>query len=691
MTRILIVDDKEENRYLLEVLLKGHGYTPVVARHGAEALAMARLDPPDLVISDLLMPVMDGYTLLRHWTADPRLGARPFIVYTATYTEPEDERLAFDLGADAFILKPADPDVFLDQIRKIIATHGDSPRKRSAMPSKDETPETFKAYSDTLIRKLEEKSLQLEEANRTLKADIEKHLRIEEALRRSEAEFRVLADAMPQIVWVSDSAGEVTSFNRLWSQYTGLDQVAGLANRWADALPPDDRSAELDKWAAAIRTGNTYVSELQLRRRDGEYRWWLARALPVRNAAGRPDKWIGTFTDIHDLKVTQESLRRSQRLEVVGQLTGGIAHDFNNILQVIMVNVEKLGDSESLTPDLQSTIEDIGNAVDRAADLIRRLMAFSRRQSLRPEITDVNELIRSTGKLLRLALGEQIELVETLSPVLAKVSIDRSQLEAALVNLCVNARDAMPAGGRLTVATSNVTLDSPLASRFPETSEGDYVKIVVTDTGTGIAPEHLDLVFEPFFTTKEEGKGTGLGLSMVYGFMKQSKGHVTIDSQIGQGTTVTLYLPSTPDRPVPGEAVQDMGVTLRAGHVLLVEDNPDVRTSVRGQLERLGYSVSEAATAADALTACARQQPPFDLLLSDIAMPGETNGFGLVTEAGRRWPGLARVLMSGNLRDDAAQTALPLGDVVLLRKPFRIHDLARVLHAAMKPEPETGS
>ncbi|MBL4919298.1 response regulator [Szabonella alba] len=687
MTRILIVDDKEENRYFLEVLLKGHGFIPVTARHGAEALAIARNDPPDLVISDLLMPVMDGYTLLRHWRSDARLGEKPFIVYTATYTEPEDERLALDLGADAFILKPADPEEFLVQVNKVLSTRGKGPRRMQEKVPNPESHETFKAYSDTLIRKLEEKSLQLEEANRSLQADIEKHLRTEEALRRSEAEFRVLADAMPQIVWVSDSAGGVTSFNRLWSQYTGLDQDAGLKNRWANLLPPEYRAAELEKWAIAIGTGSTYVSEIELRRHDGEFRWWLARALPVPGTDGHPEKWIGTFTDIHDLKVTQESLRRSQRLEVVGQLTGGIAHDFNNILQIILVNVENLEDSEKLPPGLKSVIAGIGHAVDRAADLIRRLMAFSRRQSLRPEVTDVNDLIRNTGKLLRLALGDEIELVETLSPTLSKVSIDRSQLEAALVNLCVNARDAMPTGGVLTVDTRNVTLDSPLAAQFPETAEGDYVQIVVTDTGMGIAPEHLDMVFEPFFTTKEEGKGTGLGLSMVYGFMKQSKGHVTIDSRKGHGTTVTLFLPSILDEPAPAAVPQEQSVEVRTGHVLLVEDNPDVRTSVRRQLERIGFRVSEAESASDALIACALQEPPFDLLLSDIAMPGDSNGRVLVEEVGQRWPGMARVLMSGNLRDDAGEAALPQGDVLLLPKPFRLRDLSRILQEAMNTQP----
>lgn len=421
MTRhILVVDDKEENLYYLEALLTGHGFEVSTARHGAEALSVARKRPPDVVVSDLLMPVMDGYTLLRHWRGDQQLGSVPFIVYTATYTEPEDEKLALDLGADAFILKPAEPEDFLRQLaalRSHKARDGSAGSVLSSGIKETLRPEMFKAYSDTLIRKLEEKMLQLEKANAALKADIEERERVEEALRRS------------------------------------------------------------------------------------------------------------------------------QRLEVVGSLTGGIAHDFNNFLQVIQMNIDLMNELGSLPQAAGESIASISHAVESATELVRSLLAFAGCQSLQPVLSDVNELIERTSRLLLLVLGKSIIVRKALAADIGSVLVDQGQLESALMNLCVNARDAMPDGGALLIETHDVSLASSLDHDVDTVPAGEYVQIRIVDTGIGIEEAHLGRVFEPFFTTKSEGGGTGLGLSMVYGFIKQSRGGITIDSVPGEGTVVSLYLP----------------------------------------------------------------------------------------------------------------------------------------------------
>ena len=238
-----------------------------------------------------------------------------------------------------------------------------------------------------------------------------------------------------------------------------------------------------------------------------------------------------------------EQLRQSQKMESVGQLTGGIAHDFNNILTVILANADALQEEESLDAAVAGRLDQIAQAVERASGLTRQLLAFSRKQPLSPKRTDINGLVTTTGKLLRRALGEQVEIESALADGLWAVNIDRAQLETALVNLCINARDAMPGGGKLTIETSNVTLDEAFVAHSPDVAPGDYAMLSITDTGTGIPPEMLAKVFEPFFTTKGVGKGTGLGLSMVYGFIKQSNGHIVIDSEVGRGTTFKLYLP----------------------------------------------------------------------------------------------------------------------------------------------------
>jgi PAS domain S-box-containing protein len=681
MTRVLVVDDKEENRYYLEALLTGHRFVVESARHGAEALTMARQNPPDIVISDLLMPVMDGYTLLRHWKADPRLKSMPFIVYTATYTEPEDERLALSLGADAFILKPAEPDDFLNRLREVQA-RATSFRPAVANPDADEN-DLLKNYSETLIRKLEEKTLQLEDANRALERDIAGRRIVETALRESEADFRTLAEAVPQIVWVALPDGSNVYFNRHWTDYTGLARDESTGHGWLKPFHSEDAEAVRRAWQSVQESGQTYSLECRLKRADGVYRWWLVRSAPFRDGNGRIVKWFGTCTDIHDLKETQEQLRQSQRLEIIGQLTGGIAHDFNNILNVILANVEALEEEKVLPPAASERVARIGRSVDRATDLIRQLLAFSRKQPLRPQSTSVTELVASTGKLLRRALGEQIEIDAVLADDLWTVNVDRAQLEAALVNLCVNARDAMPNGGRLRIETRNVALDAEYVSRNASFTAGDYVLLSVTDTGTGIAPEVLGKVFEPFFTTKEEGKGTGLGLSMVYGFIKQSNGQINILSEVGHGTTVELYLPRgdglAESVPVPTTP----GLPRGSERILMVEDDVEVRASVSAQLKSLGYDVAEAADGESGLAQCAAATRPFDILLTDVIMPGRLNGRQLADDVIRRWPSTRVVFMSGYSEDAIVHDGRIDPGVLLLTKPFRKADLAHMLRRAM--------
>ncbi|UYN95360.1 MAG: response regulator [Enhydrobacter sp.] len=678
MARVLVVDDKEENRYYLQTLLKGHGFEVDVARHGAEALVKARQAPPALAISDLLMPVMDGYTLLRHWRSDAVLRPIPFIVYTATYTEPQDEQLALDLGADAFVLKPAEPERILAEI-EVVRARLAAPAVLPAAPSGDEL-ETLKLYSQTLIRKLEEKSLQLEEANRALQRDLDERKAVESALRQSEAEFRILADALPQMVWIASPRGHTVYVNRHWNDYTGLAEP-DERDGWAAPLHADDRETVLATWRDALRAGTPWSAEARLKRADDAWRWWLIRAVPERDEKGGTIKWVGTCTDIEDLRHTQQQLRQSQRLELVGQLTGGIAHDFNNILNVILANAESLAEADDLPVEIVERVDRIAHSVRRASELVRSLLAFSRKQPLKPRAVDVNELVARTGKLLRRSLGEHVELSEDLDDGLWTVSIDRAQLEAALLNLCVNARDAMPDGGRLSIRTFNTAV---AATRHPDAVAGDHVVLEVRDSGSGMAPDVLARVFEPFFTTKPEGKGTGLGLSMVYGFVRQSRGHVEIDSELGRGTAVRLFLPRAEGAPDQAESLPRAPVVQRRHRVLLVEDDPQVRAAVLLQLQGLGCDVTEANGGAAGIVAMESAERPYDVLLTDVVMPGTIDGRALAEEVGRRWPHTRIVFMSGYPRDAIAADGRLLPGVLLINKPFRKADLAQILDRALE-------
>lgn len=386
--------------------------------------------------------------------------------------------------------------------------------------------------------------------------------------------------------------------------------------------------------------------------------------------------------------VAEEQLRQSQKMEAVGQLTGGIAHDFNNLLMVILANADELQDETD--PDaatVAARLRPITDAVMRASALTRQLLAFSRKQPLNPKITDLNGLVSDTGKLLRRALGEHVEIESVLADGLWTVNIDRTQLETALVNLCVNARDAMPGGGKLLIETHNVTLHEDNITQATDVSPGDFVMLAVTDTGSGMSPEIRAQVFNPFFTTKDVGKGTGLGLSMVYGFIKQSNGHITVQSELGSGTTFRLYLPRTDG--VQEEPALRTATPLPRGteRILVVEDEPLVRAGVVTQLQSLGYIVLQAADGESGLASFEAAAHPYDLLLTDVVMPGRLNGRTFADEVARRWPKTKVVFISGYAENAVLHEGRADAGVLLLSKPFRKSDLAEIVRQALDTTP----
>jgi CheY-like chemotaxis protein len=367
-------------------------------------------------------------------------------------------------------------------------------------------------------------------------------------------------------------------------------------------------------------------------------------------------------------------------METVGQLSGGIAHDFNNLLTVIIGNAELLKEKMKARPDLSPFCESIIGAGDRGAELTRRLLAFSRRQTLKPAVVDCKILVNGMQVLLRRALREDIEIRTSFEPVLRAAFADPGQLESAILNLALNAQDAMPAGGRLTIATGAASLDERYQDTHPEVIAGDYVMISVTDDGEGMSEEIRERVFEPFFTTKDVGKGSGLGLSMVYGFIKQSNGHVTIYSEPGLGTTVRLYLPESKEsgsRPAE-ERTQEAEVPSGSGTILVVEDDLFVRGYAVGILEGLGYRVLTAVDGRDAL-AKLNQGIRVDLLFSDVVMPGGINGWDLAAQARQQRPGLKVLLTSGYSLETLASRCNHGSELVVLDKPYRKADLARRL------------
>jgi signal transduction histidine kinase/CheY-like chemotaxis protein len=384
-----------------------------------------------------------------------------------------------------------------------------------------------------------------------------------------------------------------------------------------------------------------------------------------------------------EIEATESQVRQAQKMEAIGQLTGGVAHDFNNLLTVITGTIEILGDAVKEQPHLAQITNMIGAAAARGADLTQHLLAFARRQPLQPRSIDVNTLVVDVARLLRPTLGEQIEIESMLAYDSAPALIDPSQLSTAILNLALNARDAMPDGGKLTLETKNVVLDQNYAAMNSEVTPGSYVMIAVSDTGEGIPARLLDKVFEPFFTTKEVGKGSGLGLSMVYGFVKQSNGHIKIYSEEGHGSTVKLYLPQALGvaDTLPAEAGSS-AIERGDESILIVEDDALVREYVVTQISRLGYATLAASNAAEAL-AIVNGSERIDLLFTDVIIPGGMNGRQVAIEAVRLRPGLKILYTSGYTENAIVHHGRLDAGVLLLAKPYLSADLARMIRTAL--------
>jgi signal transduction histidine kinase/CheY-like chemotaxis protein len=447
-----------------------------------------------------------------------------------------------------------------------------------------------------------------------------------------------------------------------------------------------DGSTQLasDEWltARALRGEQFDGLEIIVRRtgsRDPIH--FMVSGRPLHDAAGVISGGALVFHDITAARETERKLHQSQKLDAIGKLTGGVAHDFNNMLTVIAGTTEILVADLRDRPDLQAVAALINQAADRCAELIQHLLAFARKQPLQPRNVDINGTILDIAKLLRPTLGEQIEVVSILEKKVSTVCIDPSQLANALLNLAINARDAMPNGGKLMLETASVVLDEAYAQSNADVRPGAYVMIAASDTGTGMPAEVREKVFEPFFTTKEAGKGTGLGLSMVYGFVKQSDGHIKIYSEEGHGTTIRLYLPEVSGR---ADAVVPLVVlTPGAGEtILVVEDDALVRNFVVAQLHSLGYKTVALADSRAALEHLEIGQP-FDLLFTDVIMPGGMTGRQLADEVARRRPGTKILYTSGYTENAIVHHGRVDQDVMLLSKPYRKSTLASMVRLAL--------
>ena len=509
--------------------------------------------------------------------------------------------------------------------------------------------------------------------------DITDSKRTQKALNQEIEERRRIFETSQDLILVTDTAGNLVQVSPSSMTILGYQPEEMTGHSAVDFIHPDDLDRTRAEMRAARRGLLMRNFETRYVHKDGQavtLTWMGTWSEPVRRHF-----FVGR--DLTEKHAAEAQIRQAQKMEAIGQLTGGIAHDFNNILTVVTGTVGILADAVADQPELVAIAKMIDEAADRGADLTKHLLAFARKQPLQPREVDVNSLVLEAVKLLRPTLGEQIQIAPLLSENAWTALVDPSQLSTAILNLALNARDAMPAGGKLVFETNNVYLDEGYASMHNEVTAGNYVMIAVGDTGSGIPAKDLERVFDPFFTTKEIGKGTGLGLSMVFGFVKQSNGHIKIYSEESHGTTVKVYLPRATGLDQTMEEVMESSQII-GGHevVLVVEDDALVRKYVVTQIESLGYVTLQASNAAEALDIIG-SATAIDLLFTDVIMPGHMNGRQLADEASRQRPSLKTLYTSGYTENAIVHHGRLDTGALLLTKPYRKADLARMIRKAL--------
>jgi len=505
---------------------------------------------------------------------------------------------------------------------------------------------------------------------------------LEAAERAAKNMLAAVVDASPVAILCLTADRAVTVWSRAAEQIFGYSAEEVLGRPYM--LVPAGHEPQYDDLFTRALAGETLRDIRVTRsRKDGSPVDISFDAAPMRGPDGSIHAVAYALTDITERNKLEQQLRQSQKMDAIGQLTGGVAHDFNNMLTAITGTIDILADAVADKPDLAAIAKLISEAADRGAELTSRLLAFARKQPLQPANTNCNESVTEVGKLLRPTMGENIDIEWKLADDAWPAIVDPGQLVTAIINLAVNARDAMPDGGKLTLETANVTLDEEYAGQHSEVAAGRYVMIAVSDTGPGIPPAIREKVFEPFFTTKGVGKGTGLGLSMVYGFVKQSGGHIKLYSEQEQGTTFKIYLPRGDQKEDPAKSpLASTGASEGSETILVVEDDPIVRGAVTTQLTSLGYNVIIATNAAEAL-ALIDNCVAFDLLFTDLVMPGTMNGDQLAKEAAKRRSPLKVLFTSGYTESSVIHHGRLDPGVLLLAKPYRKADLARMVREAL--------
>jgi PAS domain S-box-containing protein len=643
--RVLLVDDDERNLLAVQSILEDLGEI-IPAKSGEEALRHLLKGEFAVILLDVYMPGMDGYETAQIIRSRDQTKGIPIVFLSAVNKETEHLLRGYAMGAVDYVFKPVDPIVLRSKVAVFV--------------------DLFSKTKEVERKARQEQAL----LDANLRANAER-LKAEQDLRRAEQRQSAIIQSLPMVLYLDpygESARRPTYVSGDFEAMTGfrLEDLASDSTLWADRLHPDDRDRTLAAMADRRKTGRSAI-EYRWLCADGNYKHFLDQAVLLKDPEGNPLEFAGTLTDITEQRSLESQLIQAQKMDAIGKLTGGIAHDFNNLLAAVIGGLGLLEKRATLKDDQRKILAMTKRAAEQGSELVRRLLAFARRQKLEPQPIELAALQEAVWDLLTHTLGGLVSIEWKASARVWNAFADQAQLELALVNLIINARDAMPAGGKVSVSVENRQLKPGNWASLPS---GDYVLVAVADTGVGIAPDDLEKVMEPFFTTKEMGKGSGLGLSMVYGFAKQSNGAFRLVSEVGRGTTAELWLPRAPDRiaaftPPPIE--EKRAHSSRKLRILLVDDHLEVRSTTAAVLQDLGHRVVEAANGAEALEALRSGNCDYDLMISDYAMP-LLSGTEFLREARGLCPEVPALIITGYAGADAISDR-PDGVEILL-KPF---------------------
>jgi len=626
--RVLIIEDNPADAELAchELRKAGFEIKADVVQTPEEFLEKLRSHPYDIVLADYRLPGWSGMDALEMVQKEGK--EVPFILLSGTVGE-ETAVECIKKGATDYVLK--------DRLKRLPQVVG---------------------------RALKEKAQQ-DEGRRAV-----------EKLRLSEEQFRLISENVADLIVVVDLEGRRVYNSPSYKEILGDPNTLRGTDSFNE-IHPDDRDNVKRIFEETARTGVGQRAEYRFVLKDGSFRYIESQGSVIRNREGKPANILVVSRDVTERKKLEQQLLQSQKMEAIGQLAGGVAHDFNNLLTVIsgfgQLALESLADD---APN-RGHLEQVLRASDRAASLTRQLLAFSRRQTLQPKVLNLNEVVTNVEKMLRRLIGENIELVAVPTTDLGRIKADAGQVEQVIMNLAVNARDAMPKGGKLTIETANVELDAAYARAHTVAKPGPYVMLAVSDTGSGMDKNTQAHIFEPFFTTKEKGKGTGLGLSTVYGIVKQSGGNIWVYSEPGRGTTFKVYFPEIQE---DADVIETSGAAPRSlkgtENILVVEDEEPIRKLVRAVLESRGYNLLLARDGEEAIAISEGHKGPINIMLTDLVMPG-LSGLELARRLAPKRPEMKMLYMSGYTDDTVVRNGLLESSVAFIQKPFTPDALAR--------------